>query len=199
MLKSLPLPTSLPWELQLVFWVLIVLITALLGLSAWFLLRHITQQDNQFKEVRDALGKQKTDFEGIKGHVVEATGRLALESQAIRKSALDFQTQVGNEIINLKKEMIHIEGVVGRTKDKAEQLEKKIDSNIVAVESLNKGIQNITKSVEQHQKTMSVGAKIFRHHKHEIDGIKTTIKKLSDGRFLVGEKRVPKTGSDEPS
>ena len=198
-MKGIPLPANLPWEIQLLFWILLLLIGVFLGIATWFLLRHITQQDNQFKEVRDGLSKQKGEFEGIKNQVVEATSRIMLESQAIRKSALDFQTQVGNEIITIKKEMLNIENSLDRTKAKAEELEGKIDKTSKGVDTINEGMKKISAEVEHHQKTMSVGAKIFKLHKEEITGIKTTIKKLSEGRLLVGEKRVPKPGKDDAS
>lgn len=195
-MNKLPLPTNLPWELQLVFWVLMLLVGTFLGLAVWFLLRHINQQDTQFKDVKDGMGKQKGELESIKNEVLSATKMIVAESQAIKKSSLEFQGKISEEILTIKKDMIHIEASVDRTMTKAGQLEEKIDKNIVAVNQMNAGIESVTRTVDAHQKSLSMGAKVMHQQKEEISQIKTTIHKISENVFRIGEKKVKPDNGD---
>lgn len=197
-MKNLPLPTNLPWELQLVFWVLIVLVVALIGLAIWFLKRHITQQDTQFKKVEDKLSGQTKELEQIKTDILGASKKIVEESEAIKKSSLEFQGKVAEEVMTIRKEMVHIEKTVERTKLKATELENKIDKNIVAVQRLNTGIEQINERVEAHHKSLSASARIAKKHQDEIDTIKTTVRKISENVFVIGEKKIKKpNGHDD--
>lgn len=188
-MKGIPLPANLPWELQLVFWVLILLVGTLLGLAVWFLLRHVNQQDTQFKEVKDGMSKQKGELETIKNQVVESTTKLQLHSTDIQKTALSFQGTVNQEILNIKKEVLFIEKSVERTSAKAEALEKKIDENIVAVTKMNANVAKIDEVVTAHHKSLSMGAQAMANQREKLAKIETEVTEIGKDVLLFKTKK----------
>lgn len=193
-MNKIPLPIDLPWELQLVFWVLMLLLGTLLGLCVWFLLRHVNQQDNQFKEVKDGMSKQKGELETIKNQVVDSTTKLQQHSTEIQKTALSFQGTVNQEILNIKKEVLFIEKSVERTSAKAEALEKKIDDNIFAVNKMNANIKKIDDVVTAHHESLSLGAKAMVQQRDRLMKVETEVREIGKDVLMFKTKKSPQGG-----
>lgn len=198
-MKGLPLPVGLPWEIQILIWVLGGLAAGLLAMAIWFIVRHINAQDDGFKKVHGRLDTHETKMEVMTKKIGDHAEKITNEAVEMKKSNLGFQVSVNKELAVLEKRSLQIEATLDRTHEKANQLEKKFDQATTSMATLSKNVEGIQKTVEGHQRSLSLGAKAMVKQREEMLSMKTTVTKINDKVTLIGQKYVPKSsGGEDP-
>lgn len=131
-MKSMPL-SQLPWEAQLLFWVLMLLVSVGFGVATWFLIRHVNGQDKINQDVQakfDALSKkmedQKTAFSDSKFSVFR-------ELEEIRKNTLGVRQSTLEDVVGMKSDIAEIK-----------QIGKAVETHQTVLKSIIVKLQNIT-------------------------------------------------------
>ena len=106
-MKSVPLP-ELPWEAQLMFWILMLIVGVGIGVSIWFLIRYISGQDEINKTVNTKLDNVGRKFDDLKTTVAMNTNTLLKEVQDVQKSAFGVRQDTLNDITQIKSDLNYI-------------------------------------------------------------------------------------------
>ena len=197
-MSDLPLPTNLPWELQLVFWVLILLVGSLLGISLWFLVRFINRHD-QFKDsVNGKLDEHSVDVKNSAEKMESTASEIKRDSLEIKQAMVDFKGKVNEELFQIHKKAVQIEGSFEQVNSGAAQLKNQFNETASQVKSLCTHLSEVQKTVEAHHNSLSLGAKAMHQHREEILNMKSEIKRISENLVIIKDKK-PKGGSqNEP-
>lgn len=197
-MNDLPLPTNLPWEVQLIFWTLMLLVGGLLGVSLWFLMRFVGRHDmfkdsvNQkldlhSKEVSESANKMEATAQGIKSDSLE-----------IKKAMVTFEGKINQELLHIHKKAVQIEGSLERVGEKAAQVKSQFDETSNQVKVLCTHVTQVQKTVEAHHNSLSLGAKAMHQQREEILNMKTEIKRINENLAIYSEKKVkPKGGTGD--
>lgn len=160
---------KLPWEFQLVFWLLFLFIAALCGFVVFWTKRYVDEQDRRSLAIEGKLSKAVDDVKTV-------STVLSNNALAIRNEFIDFQKKVNEANTSIVRELVTIDAQskvlsdrFGRANEAAQRiavdLEKKSELSLGRVQLLE---QNQTKIV-------------------------TTITKLNEKLVLVSQKK-----NDEP-
>lgn len=183
-MNKIPLPTDLPWEVQLLFWVLMLLLGIVFALCVWFLIRHIKQQDDQFGKVETTINGLKTEMTAVKTKVSEGNERVVTEANELRKATLTYQQQMAGEVLEIKKDVLKIEQSVSRTEEKASELRK-------SVEAMNGSIVKISETVTAHHESLSKGAQAMVVQRDKMNKLETEQIQLAKDVILIRDKHKP--------
>lgn len=197
-MKELPLPTNLPWELQLVFWVLMFLVGTLMGLSIWFLARFINRHDRFKDSVNQKLDYHSREVRDSTEKLEATAGEIRTDSLEIKRAMVNFEGTINHELLQIHKKATQIEGSLEQVNNKALHLNSQFDETNERVKGLCSHISNVQKTVEAHHNSLSLGAKAMHQHREEIVNMKTEIKRISENLAIVSEKKPkPQGGSGD--
>lgn len=110
-MNKIPLP-ELPWQLQLLFWVLMLLVGVGFGLSIWFLVRYVHGQDNINKENNEKFTKISSKIEDLKTTVSHNANNTIKEMQEIQKSAFSVRQETLDTITTIKDDVREAKNIV---------------------------------------------------------------------------------------
>ena len=134
-MSSLPLPTNLPWELQLIFWFLILLVGGLLTLSIWFLIRFVSRHDQFKSSVNEKLDEHSKGVKESAGKIESTASEIRKDSLEIKKAMVGFEGKMNQELFQIHKKAVQIEGAFEQVNNKAVQLKNQFDETASKVKS----------------------------------------------------------------
>lgn len=193
-MKDLPLPTNLPWELQLIFWTLMVIVGGLLGISLWFLMRFVSRHDKFKDSVNQTLNLHSKEVKESADKIGATADEIKSDSFEIKKAMVGFEGKVNQELFQIHKKAVQIEGAFEQVSSKAVQLKNQFDETSTKVKSLCSHITEVQKTVEAHHNSLSLGAKAMHQHREEILNMKTEIRRISDNLVIISEKKQGSKG-----
>lgn len=135
-MKTMPM-SELPWEAQLVFWVLMVLVSVGFGVALWFLIRHVNGQDKVNQTLADDYRKVGQRIEDIKQVVSDTRMGLYKEITEVNKAVLESRRAMIDELAVAKKSILS---------DVAEikQITKTVEGHHSILKAIVVKLQNIT-------------------------------------------------------
>lgn len=196
-MNDLPLPTNLPWELQLVFWTLMLLVGGLLGISLWFLMRFVSRHDSFKDSVNQKLDVHSNDVRASAGKMESTAQAIKSDSLEIKKSMVNFESKVNQELLSIHKKAVQIEGSLERVGEKATQVKTQFDETSSQVRTLCSHITEVQKTVEAHHNSLSLGAKAMHQQREEILNMKTEIRRINDNLAIISEKKPKPRGTGD--
>ncbi len=141
-----------------------------IAVATYFVIRFIQKRDkfeeeiekkfkshsDKFKEQLDAHSEKiSASAKEFHGAVIE----VKKEAADIKKSNLDFQSKIQTELLSISKQTSQIENTLERTISKAQEVDKKLDRNLVQITHLNEKIsfhENVVSAlVKDAQQTRS--------------------------------------------
>lgn len=104
------------------------------------------------------------------------------------------------ELFQIHKKAIQIEGAFEQVNTKAVQLKNQFDETATQVKSLCSHVSEVQKTVEAHHNSLSLGAKAMHQHREEILSMKSEIRRISENLVIISEKKQgSKSGADDES
>ena len=90
--------------------------------------------------------------------MASSSNEISKDANQIREENLAFQQRITDDLMNIKKETLEIEASIGKTHEKAEELEAKFDRTATKIDELYRHI-------ELHDKAMASAASVINEHK----------------------------------
>ena len=187
---EMPEPKSMEGA-QILIWVLSVTLTLVTGVALWFLKRYFKAQDEETEAVKHKLHAHESKMSLFTDSIGANAEKIKNEMVAFKSSNLDFQRQVNqniaelrssslegqrklnSELSDLDKHASHIEVILDRTKEKAEELDKKFDRHITQVKEM-------AEHVSSHTKIIRALMDAFKSQKNKSDSHDKEIQKIRE-------------------
>lgn len=109
-MKNPPLG-EMPWEAQLFFWILMLLVTIGFGVAIWFLHRYIKNQDDINESNKRALRNLSDEFEDTKKAVSSANLVLLKELQETKSAAIETRSKTIEDIHQLRQDFTEVKNL----------------------------------------------------------------------------------------
>jgi len=100
-MKSMPI-SHLPWELQLIFWVVLTLSGLGMGLATWFLIRYVKGQDDINTSNSDRFKKISQKVDELRSSYQTQADRMVNELHEVKKAALNIRQDTLEDIAQIK-------------------------------------------------------------------------------------------------
>lgn len=120
---DIPLQPNLAWQAELAFWVLISLVTVLIGIVIWFAHRFINKYDEREKSFDERVA-------GYEKQLTSAVASMQSFSADLQQSVLDFQKNVHIDLNKIQQQVHDIDGTLERVAIKAVDLEEKLEAGL---------------------------------------------------------------------
>lgn len=179
-MPKLPMPNGLDFSTQVLLWAALLLVGLLGSLCVFWIKRYIDKNDKHHEEVNGTISGLKKHMGDLTQRISDEATRIGHTALSISKANVDFQQSVNKELLEIHKATNGIKTDLTESRTQVSLIKKELDG--------------LVSTVDAHQKSLSMGAQVMAKHREEMSEIKTTIKELSDGRLLVGEKKVKKEG-----
>jgi chromosome segregation ATPase len=177
-----PIPEGLPYEMKLLFWILVFIIGSLATLCTYFLIRYVSKTDLSFNVIKKSKAEDSDKI------------------TEIAEKQVDFQAQMGEHLITAQTKLADLSTGISRAQDKSDRLEEKIDKNIKATNQFNENVRiendQIVKRIERVEATqesqsnvLQLEAQIIKRHSSRIGDIETELKRLGPDTILVTQKK----------
>jgi len=181
------------WISELKEWIFPSAVT----LVTFFVVRFIQKRDKFEEEIekkfqshsdkfKKELGDHADKISSSAKEFHQAVIEVKKEAADIKKSNLDFQSRIQSELLNISKQTTHIEATLERTSSKAQDLDKKMDRNLVQINHLNEKIafhENVVSAlVKDAQQTRS------RMDRQE-ENYETIKKTINDNLVILKKKK----------
>lgn len=106
-MKSMPL-SQLPWEAQLIFWILLTLVSVGFGIGTWFLIRYVNNQDDLNKRNRERFESISRKIEDLRANYQSGTDRMVRELHEVQRAALGVRQDTLEDIASIKDDVREI-------------------------------------------------------------------------------------------
>jgi peptidoglycan hydrolase CwlO-like protein len=156
---------QVPNDLQgIVIWILMAALTLCFAGLTFFVRRFIQTNDEHHTGVNTKLASLETVIEDNGRLVTSTIGQVNVIAAQMEKSATVFQRDLNKELHDVHKSVTEIR------------------ANVSTMQSAIVGVQE---QIIKHQHSISAGAKGMAKLREDVDGIKSTVKRLS---YVVEKK-----------
>ena len=163
-----PLPADLAWQIQLVFYVLLVVITGLGSLITFFIVRYIKKNDKSHEDLETTinghgtlLNDHETKMSRLSGEMKDTAVKINEAATKMQTSNFKFQHGIMRDLHDMHK---------STTKIKTDLTECN-----VKVGSIGRQVDEITDTLDKHQKTLSLSAQVMVKQKDRLKKVETKI------------------------
>lgn len=171
----MPIPKEATWEVTFLLWLMVSVVGIVSGIAIFFILRYIKKNDDHHEAMEKAIKDQSTKMSNHIGKMKEVADQMGKSSVEMERSNAQFQQKVNSELL-----------AINRTTSQIKVDLSECNNQIASIKTKTDGI---VKTVDAHHKSLSLSAKAMRRQSEQIDGIKTTVKKMNNNLVLVGQKK----------
>lgn len=172
----IPLPKVVGWEVDFLFWLLLIVIGILLTIALFLLVRFIQKNDEHHEKMEKAVSGQAERIGKHTTRMGELATQMEHHANRMKCANLKFQEKVNDELLQINKTTSHI----------------KIDLSECTnqVGSIKKEIRRISDTVKAHNKSLSLSVQAMGKQREEMVEIQSSVRKLHTNFALVGGENI---------
>lgn len=177
-----PLPVTVSWEVQIILWAALIVISILGAIVVWAIKRYIEKNDKHHENVEATLKKHGDEFKARDQKFTDLTAQMTREANKIESTATDMRKTQADFQVQINKELLEIHKATSQIKTDL------TDSNS-KVGLLKKDLEGLIGTVDKHQKSLSLGAQALHKQREELANVRTEIVRISEELVIIKDKK----------